>query len=288
MKNPILANDELSFMSQHRYKHIYLNILKTGQNYDYSNGRKIDFDYAFKNEEVSFLNSKYQLEDLKDKSEFNTLFNATNWVSSILKSNEKPRGPKGNSVSIIEDVRNGKYGANCYAHAVVLNDVLCALGFKCKYIFCMPIDIHPFDCHVVNLVYCKEKSKWILLDSANNIFFTDLHGNVLDIAELRDCLINDMEIEVNLMDVYNNISPKNKILIKQKIITYMMKNMYRFGCYKNSHKDREARGTSTEFYHLVPISFMKEPCDLTVYHFEKKEKYTEHYMLNPDAFWGKP
>lgn len=53
-----------------------------------------------------------------------------------------------------------------YAHAVVLNDVLLALGYISKYVFCMPVDYHFVDNHVVNLFFSKQLKKWVLFDAA--------------------------------------------------------------------------------------------------------------------------
>ena len=288
MKIDDVKNNDFSFISQHRYRNVYLNILKTAEAYDYNQKKEVEFDYSFNHDQINILKEIFDIESLRDENEFETFLNATNWVSATLRSRKVPKGPSGSSVAIINDVKEDKYAANCYTHAVILNDVLCALGYKCKYVFCYPIDFHPIDCHVVNLVYSVKKNKWILLDSANNVFFTDNQGNVLSIKELRDCLINDIVVEVNLLDLYVNIKNSNKMLIKQKILTYMSKNMYRFGCYRNSQKDREATCTSVDFYHLVPSTFMNKPCNIIEYNHEKKIKLTEHYLLDPDTFWRTP
>lgn len=288
MRQADVKNDDFSFISKQKYKSIYLNILKTAEKYDYSENELIEYDYSFDDNEITNLKVAYNIEALKDETEFKTFLNAINWVSYTLKSNKSPNAPLGDSVTIIKDVKAGKYAANCYTYAVVLNDVLCALGYRCKYVFCYPIDFHPLDCHVVNLVYSVERNKWILLDAANNVFFSDDQGNILDIQELRNCLVNDINVEVNLLDMYNNIKHLNKMLIKQKILTYMTKNMYRFGCYMNSQKDRKAICTSIDFYHLVPTTFMRVPCCLSEYDFEKKVKLTEHYLSDPHSFWSTP
>lgn len=288
LRQESIESNNFSFMSQQKYKKIYTLILKTAKTYDYSQNEIIQYDYSYDDDCIMKLKNTHNVELLRGETETKTFINAINWVSVNLKSNKKPKGPMGDSVSIINEIKNGRYAANCYTYAVVLNDVLCALGYKCKYIFCYPIDFHPIDCHVVNLVYSNEKNKWILLDSANNVFYSDYQGNMLDIEEMRNCLINDVEINVNLLEIYDNLKHLNKTLIKQKILTYMIKNLYRFGCYRNSQMDRNTFCKSIDFYHLVPNTYMQTPYSLSEYSLEKKIKLTEHFVLNPHPFWATP
>ncbi len=275
-------------LSQHKYKQKYLAILKAGRQYDYSMKQTIVYDYSYDESSMMSLKTHYDIDALRDDIEIKTFFNATNWVSGILRSNGVPKGPTGSAIQIIKSVTEGKRAANCYAHAVVLNDVLCALGFICKYVFCYPIDLCPIDCHVVNLVYSMEKNKWILLDSANNVVFSDKDGNILNIEELRKCLICGEDVEVNLMNIYDNIEHLNRNFIKQKILIYMIKNMYRFGCYKNSYRDGDAKNRNVDFYHLIPSTYMEMPYSMAEYDFEQKVKKTEHYIVDPYSFWCVP
>lgn len=105
---------------------------------------------------------------------------------------------------------------------------------------------------------------------------------------MRRKLINDDIVEVKLLDTYNVIKHLDKEIIKQRIITYMTKNLYRFGCFANSQKDRMAEHTVINFYHLVPISYMNNPCCITEYRHNKKLKLIEHFIQNPKIFWETP
>lgn len=118
--------------------------------------------------------------------------------------------PHGTSIDILEDVKNGKNSTSCYGYAVVLNDVLCALGYKCKYIFCKPIALHFIDCHVVNLVYSNDLHKWVILDVAQSVYYTDEFGCMLSLEELMNKIIDNRTINLNLLESYDNLTDLQK------------------------------------------------------------------------------
>ena len=284
----MIESNEITNIVLRKNRNVYLSILKAAKKYDCSKREEFLFDYSYNVDEIELFKEIHKLNALIGKNENETIKNATNWVSLILKSKKEPKGPIGNSVQIIQDIKSGKYAGNCYTYAVVLNDVLISLGFKSKYIFCFPIDFHFSDCHVVNVVFSKERNKWILLDAANNMIYTDEQGELLGLSELREYLINEIDVEIHLLDIYKDVTDMNKTLYKQKILAYMTKNTYRFGCFMNSQKDRQAVCKTTKFYNLVPVSYIDKPCEVAEYCFETKVKKIEYYSSNSQAFWKLP
>ncbi len=143
--------NDIKFIGDSKYKKIYLNILKAASCYDKSELEPIKYDYSYNQNDIDLVKEKFDLTALKVESEFQTFVNALNWVSSLLKSNKLIQRPMGNATTIISDVTSGKCATNCYGYAIVLNEILCALGYQCKYVFCYPVSFHFLDCHVVNL-----------------------------------------------------------------------------------------------------------------------------------------
>ncbi len=49
--------------------------------------------------------------------------------------------------------------------------LLLALGFKARWVMCLPMDLRDDECHCVTEVYSKELEKWIVVDAAFDLFY---------------------------------------------------------------------------------------------------------------------
>lgn len=279
-------------ISSMNYRIIYDRILKSSRNGYESQNSAINFDYSIDCRyisEIKKLTGLSGFENIKSEDEIKTFINATNWVSQILLSDKEARIESVSSYELICKVKEGAWAANCYAHAVVLNDVFHLLGYKSRYVFCMPVDYHFTDNHVVNLVYSKQLKKWVLFDAAQNLYYTDDAGTLLDIRELRKCFIEDKPVHVELLDVYwSELGKKERIMFQNKVLIYMMKNVYRFHCFQNSILDRLAKGREITHYHLVPTNYMNTPFIRTFYDIESAVKHKEIYSSDEEKFWETP
>lgn len=279
-------------ISSMNYRIIYDRILKSSRNGYVSQNVDIGFDYSIDCRYMSEIKRLMELsgfENIQSEDEIETFRNATNWVSQILLSDKEAKIEPVSSYELISKVKEGAWAANCYAHAVVLNDVFHLLGYKGRYVFCMPVDYHFTDNHVVNLVYSKQLRKWVLFDAAQNLYYTDDAGTVLDICELRKYFIEDKPIHVELLDAYwSELKKKESIMFQKKVLIYMMKNVYRFHCFQNSIMDRLAKEREIIHYHLVPINYMSTPFIRTFYDIESAVKHKEIYSSDEDKFWKTP
>ena len=253
----------------------------------------VKFSYELDDEARSnFENIKSLLDinSLRGSNEIDTFINATNWVARILSSSLEPTINRGfNSFQIITDVLENKFGANCYAHAVVLCDLFSILGYKSRFVFCLPIDYHYTDNHVVTIVYYEQEKRWLLFDAAQNMYFADANNRILDVRELRNAVINDDFINVNFLDVHwKDIDNRNREIVKRQIMIYMAKNLYRFACFSNSHTDRIAKERIVNHYNLVPVNYITTPFSNAFYIKERKVKFLDTYVSNPSAFWALP
>lgn len=274
------------------FKPIYNRILKASssgyrhQNCDIIFDYSVDYEYLSDSERIMFLE---QFSQIQNENEIQTFINATNWVSQILMSGQNATIEPISGYELIRKVKKGIYAANCYAHAVVLNDVFRLLGYVSRYVFCMPVDYHYSDNHVVNLVYSKQQHKWMLFDAAQNLYYTDEKGVIMDIQELRRCFVEDRHINVCLLDVYwSGLGRKEKIMSQNKNLVYMMKNTYRFNCFKNSYVDRLATNRKVIDYHLVPVNYLQTPFTQIFYDMKTATKHIEIYTSDAEAFWSVP
>lgn len=274
------------------FKPIYNKILKASssgymhQNCGISFDYAVDYEYLSDSEKIMLLN---QFGQIQNENETQTFINATNWVSRILLSDQNGTIEPISGYELIRKVKERIYAANCYAHAVVLNDVFRLLGYTSKYVFCMPVDYHFSDNHVVNLVYSKQQHKWMLFDAAQNVYYTNENGVILDIQELRRCFIEDRHINVCLLDAYwSDLGKKERIMFQNRNLVYMMKNTYRFSCFKNSYVDRLATNRKVIHYHLVPANYMQTPFTQVFYNMRTATKHIEVYSSDEAAFWSVP
>jgi hypothetical protein len=82
-------------------------------------------------------------------------------------------------------------GINCRGMAMTLNECYLAMGFKSRFMTCMPKDEKDMDCHVINSVYSTTLKKWLWMDPSFNAYVKDENGNLLSIEEVRERLIAD-------------------------------------------------------------------------------------------------
>ena len=83
---------------------------------------------------------------------------------------------------------------NCRDKAIVLTDLLIALGIKAYPISL--IDNKQSGNHFVVHIYCKECNKWVVADPSFNTYFTDESGNALNVYELRNLFLENKMPEI--------------------------------------------------------------------------------------------
>lgn len=279
-------------MGTMKHRNIYQAILKNTEdgykqqnismNFFYETNREYD-NHAIK---ITQING---FKNIKSDTELQTFINATNWVSHILRSDAQPTIENVSGYEIICNVQKGLYAANCYAHAVVLNDVFHLLGYKSKYVFCEPIDYHFTDNHVVNHVLSSSTHKWMLFDAAQGVYFTKKNGEVMNLQDLREYIIKDEPFEVNLLkEFWGKFSNREQQMIKNRIVVYMMKNLYRFECRQNSYTDRTSFQEPLIYYDLVPESYFKTPMKQVLSDTNTGLKHMVIYSSDETEFWKTP
>ncbi len=165
-------------------------------------------------------------------------------------------------------------GINCRALAITLNECYLAMGFKSRFITCLPKNEKDPDCHVINIVYSTTLDKWIWMDPTFNAYFKDENGNLLSIAEVRKRVVKEQPLILNADANWNNENPSTK---ENYIDGYMVKNLYMFSTTANSYFNIESRyRNSDETYILLAPSDFNE---------SKRYKTITH---DPDYFWQAP
>lgn len=190
-----------------------------------------------------------------------------------------------NAREILNFSRRNRTTVNCLCHATVLTEVLLSLGYVARKISCLPIDVEPFDNHVVTTVYVPSLEKWIMLDPSMCCYVTDKEQRILSVPEIRRNLIDD---EVIYVHGYSRISdpkiPSNNLffLNESEYITYLFKNFFRF--ISRFLQNSDATKENDVFYMLVPKGYLVS--NQIQRSFVEKANVELRITDNEQFFWG--
>ncbi|EFK55787.1 transglutaminase-like domain-containing protein [Sphingobacterium spiritivorum] len=165
-------------------------------------------------------------------------------------------------------------GINCRHKAMTLNELYLAMGFKSRYVTCMPKDDQDTDCHVINSVYSETLKKWLWMDPSHGAFVMDDNNNLLSIEEVREGLKNNQSMKLNA---------ETKVTKLWYLDYYMAKNLYWIQCTNKSQFNTESRyrpaDTDLQYISLIPSGFEID-----------SNKYLKNNVIthNPAYFWRSP
>lgn len=165
-------------------------------------------------------------------------------------------------------------GINCRHKAMTLNEMYLAMGFKSRYVTCMPKDDTDPDCHVINSVYSETLKKWLWMDPSHGAYVMDENNTLLSIEEVRERLRNNQSLKLNT---------ETKVTKIWYLDNYMAKNLYWIQCANKSQFNTESRyrqaDTDLQYISLIPTGFDKD-----------SNKYLKNNAITHDAsyFWQLP
>ena len=147
-------------------------------------------------------------------------------------------------------------GINCRHLAIALNGMYLSMGWKSRYVTCLPKDENDQDCHVINCVWVDSLQKWIWIDPTFAAYVKDENGNLLSISEVRERLIDDRPLVLNEDANWNN---QNKQTKEAYLMNYMAKNLYWLQVPVNSIFNPESRyrNNVNEYVSLLPIGYTR-------------------------------
>lgn len=277
-----------------RYSEIpdYVGKLKKAAKYNFSDKRAVpEFTYQDSNNvHLQALRRKYNLDSIAGEAgEINQMLNLMHWIHNKVEHDGQHANPeKMNADDMIMACNDGSRGLNCRGLAITLNECFLALGFKSRYITCMPKELEFDDCHVINMVYSNDLKKWIYLDPTNDAYIMNEKGTLLSIEEVRERLINGKPLLLNPGANWNNAEP---CTAENYIYYYMAKNLYRLQCPVSSEYNYETQvaGGKIVYLELLPLDGLNQSPQKTEHVSEKAQfTYTNYVTNNPDLFWKAP
>lgn len=271
----------------------FLYILRRGSRYDTNDRRSLPaFTYQpASNEHLAALRASYRLDSIAGKgNDVSKALNLLHWVHGLIKHDGNHNNPAvRNAQSMIGICRQEDRGLNCRGLAIVLNECYLAMGFASRLVTCLPKDslgTDP-DCHVINVVYLPSLKKWVWTDPTRDAYVMNEKGELLDIREVRERLINGLPLILNPTANWNYQVSATK---DEYLYRYMAKNLYMLQCPVNSAYNMETPepGKTIQYIQLMPLDYFKQGPDVRTTGEKAGTTYQCFNTNNPDAFWRAP
>jgi len=287
----VLIGKDTAF-TQIKYKPSYLDILKKAKKYNERDTTKIPrFVYQdSSNEHLVALRSKFNLDSIAGKgNEVSKIIHLMHWVHDIIPHDGNHMNPDDmNAIDMIRVCKRDNRGLNCRGLAIALNECYLSMGFKSRYVTCMPKDSVFRDCHVVNMVYSNDLQKWVWMDPTQDAYVMDEKGELLGLKEVRERLISGKPLILNPDANWNK---RVSAIREYYLCKYMAKNLYRLETPVRSEYNYETSSynSSRVFVELLPLDGL---CQLPKYYKRSwrggKDSTVVYKTNNPDVFWARP
>lgn len=261
-------SDLNSLRDEKRFKEAMLKLKKTGDfteilkdSHGYNNDipkEEIQFTYIdTSNPDMVRIRQYFNLDSIAGKGdEISQIKNLMTWVHNRVRHDGNSSNPSSkNAIGIVEVCDAQNRGVNCRMMATMLNECYLAMGFKSRFITCMPKE-YVSDCHVINAVYSKTLNKWLWMDPTFNAYVSDEKGNLLGIAEVREYLRTDKLLALNEDANWNN---QNKQTKEYYLDSYMAKNLYWMSSPLHNGYNVETNHTADGYLNLYPVGYTPDP-----------------------------
>jgi hypothetical protein len=258
----------------------YLETLRKAEKYQVDNTENYPiFTYQnLDNSNLKNIRETFKLDSIAGSGdEISKILNIMYWIHNNIRHN-------GNNYALAEldaiDLYNyykstGK-GINCRHLAISLNEMYLSMGWKSRYVTCLPKDESDQDCHVINSVWIDSLQKWIWIDPTFAAYVKDENGTFLSINEVRERLIDGRPLVLNEDANWNNQSKQTK---EGYLMNYMAKNLYWVQIPVNSMFNPESRyrNNVNTYVSLLPLGYTRSNME-----------YLGTITYDEEYFWQKP
>lgn len=266
-------------MASIRSKGDYLYILQQSGGYVRGDEKCAPLRFTYMNpedENLKRVRRYFNLDSIAgDGDEISRIKNLMRWVHHTVRHDGSSDNPVSrNAIDMVELCRKENRGINCRMMAQILNECYLAMGFKSRFVTCMP-ETYESDCHVINVVYSDSLRKWVWMDPTFEAWVTDENGLLLGIAEVRERLKKNLPLILNKEANWNYKSPQTK---EKYLDAYMAKNLYYVNCYLRSEYNAETDYPGKEW----------PPCVTLIPQGYRLENKTSYVTCDDEWFWQLP
>lgn len=204
------------------------------------------------NPDLVRLREEFKLDSVAGSGdEISKIKNLLHWVHEAVPHDGNSYNPEvKNTIAMIDLCRKENRGVNCRMMAQMLTEVYLAMGFKARFVTCMPRN-YVSDCHVITVVYSATLDKWLWVDPTFDLYVMDENGTMLSIAEVRERIRTDKPLQINDYANWNHQSKQTK---EYYIDNYMAKNLYYLVCMEWARFNAETaiEGQTYRYIALMP------------------------------------
>ncbi len=211
---------------------LYSGILRLYDEFDLiPDERAPSFQYECSHPELDKLREKYRLDGIAGTGDdWSKAMNLMHWIAEHISyradiTSALPEVCKSlpmNAKGLLEYAfeKGQDCGINCYMHAIVLTEACLSLGLKSRIVSLNPLNPYDYDNHLVNVVWCGNLLKWVMVDSSYSAYLRDAGGEILNPWEVRDLLCRQKTIVCNDELVFNG-GKRNS----EDYLRYLAKNL---------------------------------------------------------------
>lgn len=227
-------------------------------------------------------------------NEVSQILNLLHWIHNTIPHDGAVENPEEkNALNMITVCKKEHRAMNCRGLAIALNECYLAMGFKSKYIACLPKDTTDQDSHVLTMVYSNTLKKWLWIDPTSDAYVMNEKRELLSIEEVRESLINGKTLIVNPDANRNHKITDSK---EDYLYKYMAKNLYRLQYPVNSVCDNETKeqGKTISFVELSPVNISDQKTEkagdniTTIKLVRYNMTIVVYKAHNPSIFWQSP
>ena len=240
------------------------------------------FRYASPNDpDLVRLRQYFNLDSIAGAGdEISKIKNLLHWVHEVVPHDGGSNNPKiKNTIDMVELCRKENRGVNCRMMAQMLTEVYLAMGFKARFVTCVPRDFVS-DCHVITTVYSCTLNKWLWVDPTFDAFVMDENDTMLSIAEVRERLREDKPLKINDYANWNHQSKQTK---EDYIDRYMAKNLYYLICMEHSRFNAETfiKDRKYRYIALMPHDMINKDTGASI-------NWQQLRVSDDEWFWQSP
>ncbi|HXB12479.1 MAG TPA: transglutaminase domain-containing protein [Bacteroidia bacterium] len=272
----------------------YLFVLKNAAKYNTADNRELPaFTYQSSNDpNLVALRRAFNLDSIVGTGNVESkMINLLHWIHNIVPHDGNHENPAvKNAMSMIMLCKKQKRGLNCRGLSTVLNECYLSLGFKSRFVTCMPKDSLGIDedCHVIVIVFDTTMKKWVWVDPTNDAYVMNENGEMLSIEEVRTRIVEGKPLILNPDANWNH---KESVVKEHYLYQYMTKNLYMMQCPVNSEYNTETseNGKTYTYITLLPLEYYQQSPDKKEN--LNKEKQTRQIIYNTNnssKFWAPP
>lgn len=206
----------------------YTHLLRYYSNFDHGEC-ELEFEYVYDGNLRTLIDEFDLLSVIGESNQWEQVKNMLKWVSdTFIWDGSTMEIPDRKNARTIAEL-GAKNGTNCWLLSVMMAEFLLAIGYKARFVRCLPFNYKDGDCHVVVHVFINELNKWVMVDPSFNGYVLNQDQVPMSLMEFRQAVINDDVIIVN-----TDLNENGETFDHDEYKTYMTKNLFQFETYQTT------------------------------------------------------